>query len=40
MMLFVFCFVSVGCSEEIITHDEVKVSQAVCYRLSVSSNNL
>ena len=33
-------FVSTGCTEEVSTHDEVEVSQEVCHRLSVLSNDL
>jgi len=33
-------FVSEGCTEEISIHDEVKVSQEVCYHLPVLSNDL
>ena len=32
--------VSVGCTEEISTHDEVEVSQEVCHCLPVPSNDL
>ena len=32
--------VSVGYTEEISTHDDVKVSQEVCHRLPVPSNDL